>query len=160
MPFRLLFAAVISVIVHELFHLIALLLLGIPVFGVSFGIYGARIQTQEMLPKQELICALAGPVGGLVLVLLYRYCPVISICALVQTCYNFLPIYPTDGGRVLRCALQLLLKQDAHQWIVGVEWVTMMIVTLGCIYVTIVYPVGIIPICLPIFILLNIVKNK
>ena len=159
-PVRLLLAATISIIVHELFHLFALRILGIPVFGISFNICGAKIQTQEMLPKQELVCALAGPIGGLVLMLLYRYCPVISFCALVQTCYNLLPIYPTDGGRVLRCALKLLAIGDAHRWILGVEWITIILVVLGCVYVMIVYPIGIAPICLPLFLILNTVRNK
>lgn len=159
-PIRLLFAVIISVAVHELFHLIALRALGVTVFEIVFDVGGARIKTQEMLPKIELLCALAGPIGGLLLVSLYRYCPAISICALAHTCYNLLPVFPTDGGRVLRCAIRLLSKNNAQNWITGLELAIITIIIIVCVYVTIVYPVGVIPICFATMLLLNGISNK
>ena len=73
-----------------------------------------------MREVQELFCALAGPMGSFLLVLLVRIFPEISICALVQGIYNLIPVCPLDGGRVVRSVLSILIpdrQERVMKWI-------------------------------------------
>lgn len=58
-----------------------------------------------MAAWKEALCALAGPVGSFSVVLLAEYFPEAALFGLVQGLYNLLPVYPLDGGRILRCLL-------------------------------------------------------
>ncbi len=88
---------------HELCHLGALRLAGISIHTLELGAGGARIRTAPMPPVCEALCALAGPLGALLLVGLGGIFPQLAICALVQSGYHLLPVSPLDGGRAFRC---------------------------------------------------------
>lgn len=103
LPLRWIIAAVLAAAVHELGHLLALKALGIPVRGIHFGLTGAKIRVGTLTKYQELLCALAGPLAGLSLCLLSSWFPRTAVCAFISSIYNLLPIYPLDGGRVIRC---------------------------------------------------------
>lgn len=64
-----------------------------------------QIHTGDMSPAEAVICALSGPLGGLLLTLTIGYLPRLALCALVQSIFNLLPFYPLDGGRALRAML-------------------------------------------------------
>ena len=52
------------------------------------------------------VIALAGPFGGLVLLLTARWLPRLAICGLMQSVFNLLPISPLDGSRAVSAMLQ------------------------------------------------------
>ena len=58
-----------------------------------------------MSPIREAICALAGPLGSFSLLLISEYFPEAAVCGLIQGAYNLIPVYPLDGGRLMRCLL-------------------------------------------------------
>lgn len=160
-PLRLLIAAIISAVTHELFHILALRWMCVPINAIHIGLCGAKISTQPMTQKQELFCSLAGPAGGILLIPLYRWIPVISLCAFAQSLYNLLPLYPTDGGRVLRCCSCLLLPDKyANQLICVLEILTLsMIVAIG-LYSSFWLHLGIIPVLFAFSVLLRSAKGK
>lgn len=102
LPLRWLGASVIAALLHELGHYTAVRLCGGSVQGLKLGVSGAIMETSGLNHTAELICLLAGPVAGLLPMLVFRCFPVISVCGLVQSIYNLLPIYPLDGGKIVR----------------------------------------------------------
>lgn len=110
-PIRWLLSAAVSGLVHELCHILAIRICKIRINSICIGIGGAKIETEPMTCIQELCCALAGPIGGLCLLLFARWIPRIAVCAAFQSLYNLFPLYPSDGGRILRSCAKLLLPE-------------------------------------------------
>lgn len=94
--------AVLAAGVHELCHLLCVLLCGGQVLELTLGPGGAIMETTPLTYGKEALSALAGPVGSFSMVLLMDSFPEAALCGLVQGAYNLLPIYPLDGGRILR----------------------------------------------------------
>lgn len=115
LPLRWLGAAILAAVVHEACHWGAVKLCGGQATRLSAGIWGAEMTVTGLNARQELLCALAGPVGGLVLLSLSRFLPRTALCAGLQSLYNLLPIYPLDGGRALRCLCAMLLPGRAGE---------------------------------------------
>ena len=100
----------LSVAFHEAAHLAAMLALHIPVYGIRFGLRGAEIRAVSLPYRQELVVSAAGPsVNFLLLWLSVRRYPMLSFVNLTLLVYNLLPIYPLDGGRILRSLLRSFL---------------------------------------------------
>ena len=102
LPLRILVAAAFAAWFHEGAHLAVLHFFKIPVDSIRLGAGGARIMTGPMLPVQELLCAAAGPLASLSLLLFLRCFPVLALFGLIQGLFNLLPVFPLDGGRILR----------------------------------------------------------
>lgn len=111
LPLEWLLSWLIAVSVHEIGHLLALLCLGIPIYEIEIGLFGARISTDLMLPAQELVAAASGPVMSLSLVLFASDMPLTALIGLTQGVFNLLPIYPLDGGRMARGLINLMLAR-------------------------------------------------
>jgi stage IV sporulation protein FB len=107
-PFPWLIAMITAAIFHEFCHWIAIRSFTATPSGLHLFSYSARITLPELSAGKELLCALAGPLGGLALFLLARWFPRLALCAMAQSVYNLLPIYPLDGGRALSCLLQMI----------------------------------------------------
>lgn len=102
LPLRWVMGILLASAVHELFHLASLRVLHVKIHGVRIGAGGVVIRTEPMAGMTEAICALAGPLGSFSMVLIAEYFPEAALIGLCQGTYNLLPIYPLDGGRVLR----------------------------------------------------------
>lgn len=106
MPVTWLGAAAIAATVHEGCHLLATHLTGGWVVGITIGVTGAKLSVRFPDQKGELVTALAGPAGSFLLLGFLPIAPEIALCGQVQGLFNLLPLYPMDGGRVLRCLLE------------------------------------------------------
>ncbi len=112
LPLRWVLAFLIAAGFHEFCHWLAILLCSGRNSPVRFYSFGARMLLPSMKPWQEALCALAGPVGGLVMGLLSDHIPRIAVCAAFQSLYNLLPIYPLDGGRAMQSILDIFFHPE------------------------------------------------
>ncbi len=156
LPLKYLLSWLVAVAVHELCHYLALKLCGCHILQIKIGLAGAQIQTEPLSAGQELLCAAAGPLGSLLLMLLIRMFPLVALCGLVQGLYNLLPIYPMDGGRMLYGALRIKATEAAAQNILryagaAVRW----LLAAGLVFVYLRWPVGFHPLIAAVFLLLK-----
>lgn len=91
---------------HELGHVLALVYYHVPIRRVSIGISGAVIHHDLCTYRTEFVCALSGPAAGFLLCLIVcRRCPELAVISCGLSFVNLLPLYPLDGGRILRSVL-------------------------------------------------------
>ena len=119
LPLRMILAAGLAAVFHELCHILAIRLSGGQVITLTIGAGGMVLETTLMTPGREMLCALAGPGGSLLLVLLYPVFPLLAFCGLIQGCFNLLPIYPLDGGRALGLLKKTLQREGFRSTIGG-----------------------------------------
>lgn len=144
LPLKWLMSAILAAAYHELCHILAIRLCHGEIHHLDISADGARLNIAAISPGRELICALAGPLGGLFLLFFSRWIPRISICAAFQSFYNLLPIYPLDGGRALWCGISMAVSEDrAKQFCKGVETVCLSAIILAAIYGTFIFKLGI-----------------
>ena len=152
-PFSWLGAMIAAAAFHESCHYFAIVLVTGRRTGIRLLSNSAKMPLPEMTPWQEAVCALAGPLGGLVLIPLYAMFPRLALCGLMQSLYNLLPIYPLDGGRLLRCVLRGVLqppKVDSMMKAVAVL-IRVFLCLMG-IFCTLYFHSGILPILIAILI--------
>lgn len=102
----------LALICHETGHLLAMKLAGVAVHEFRLSAAGAVINGGFTGYRQELACASAGPIFSFLLCLCtFRWYPGLSVVSAVLGTVNLLPVYPLDGGRILRSALLLHLEQ-------------------------------------------------
>ena len=105
LPVKWLCAGILAAFIHEAAHIAAIRLLRGQVYGIRISASGAKIEACIDGGGREALCALAGPAGSLSLLILAESYPEVTICGLVQGIFNLIPVYPMDGGRILRCFL-------------------------------------------------------
>ena len=103
------------IIMHELSHMVVALLLKIDIEEISFMPVGVNAKyLGRISPLKELIISISGPIGTLIFAFLYnnKIYYLINICIVI---FNMIPIYPLDGGRVLRVLLKFILGDKIGQ---------------------------------------------
>lgn len=108
-------ASYLAALIHELGHLLLLWAYGVPVWKIRIGAGGAQIHTTPLSPHQELVCALAGPLFGLILCLYWQWMPRTALCAVIQSLFNLLPIPGLDGHRALHALAHLRLPSRSKE---------------------------------------------
>lgn len=141
-------------IIHEFGHLIAGILLGmkpekfnIKLFGVSidFSIrkndYNNKIKKANYLEIKKIFIALAGPLTNILITIFLivfnsfninnndRLLMIFSNIVLII--FNILPIYPLDGGRILKGVIYIFRgKYIAEKYIHNISYITLIILTM------------------------------
>ena len=106
---------------HELGHLLALRSYGVAVTGLSITALGCVLQTRPMSWRSEALCAAAGPGASLLAALiLAQLQPKLALVSLALGLFNLLPLWPLDGGRILR---SLLLRRYLPDTVQRIEMV-------------------------------------
>lgn len=137
-------------IVHELGHLISGLLLGmkpekieIMPYGVSISFkltpkdYNKKIKYGNQLELKKILVALAGPLTNIIIIIIVSQINInvfgtlmILYSNLLLVLFNLLPIYPLDGGRIVKGIIHIFMgKRTAEKYSNYVSFVTLIIVT-------------------------------
>ena len=146
LPLKWLFGAAVAATVHELFHFFAIRLCSGKDAKLRVGFFGAAMKMPEMGRGKEMFCALAGPLGGLLLLLLARWFPRVAVCGVLQSFYNLLPIYPLDGGRALRCGVSMAFSPRwAERVCNGIEGICFLGIAAVGLYGAFVLKLGFLP---------------
>ena len=140
----------IFAIIHELGHLLAGLLLGmkpkniqINPFGVSINFktipndYNHKIKKANLLEIKKIFVASAGPLTNVILIIALLLVPLpeakklISIYSnLLLIVINILPIYPLDGGRILKGILHIYFgKHKSSKYINNISFIIVSVLT-------------------------------
>lgn len=140
----------IFALIHELGHLLAGLIMGmkpekieIMPLGVSISFkinvkeYNKKIKKANGLEIKKIIVALAGPITNFIIILIacnlnlnmLRIILIIYINFLIMI-FNLLPIYPLDGGRILKSTLHIFKgKRKAEKYINIISKITVIVIT-------------------------------
>lgn len=94
--------------VHELAHAAVLLLLGGGIESVRLSFAQVELRTGLLSDRTELWSTAAGPGINLLCGWLFRrWIPAFAAVSLLLALFNLLPVWPLDGGRLLRTLLRM-----------------------------------------------------
>lgn len=113
-PLRWLIAVFCAAMIHEAGHILVLRLQNREIRRIEIRLSGMAIHTQPLEPLEELVCALAGPAGSLLLLFAAPFYPELAVCGMFQGIWNLLPLYPLDGGRAVCSLLGLICPEKAE----------------------------------------------
>lgn len=90
----------ISVLFHEIAHIIMALILKVDVTEILLMPVGVcATYNEDIVPIKEIMISLAGPLMSLIIAIFSKDI-LISNINLIIMCLNLIPIYPLDGGRL------------------------------------------------------------
>lgn len=140
----------IFALIHEIGHLISGLIMGMKPekielmpFGVSISFkinvkeYNKKILKGNRLELKKIIVSIAGPLTNFLIIIITRYLKLeitkemtIIYTNLLIMIFNLLPIYPLDGGRILKGILHINLgKSKAEKYINNISKTTVVVIT-------------------------------
>ena len=141
---------IIFAIIHELGHLIAGLVMGmrpekmeLKPYGVSISFkltpkdYNKKIMRGNLLEVKKIFVAISGPLMNLLIIFVAINFEVdlfsnlmIIYANLLLILFNLLPIYPLDGGRILKGILHMLFgKRNSEKYTNYFSFIILILVT-------------------------------
>lgn len=141
---------IVFAIIHELGHLIAGLIMGMRTEKMELNLYGISISF-KLMPKdynqkvirgnlleiKKIFVALAGPLTNLLIIFIAINVEIdlfsnlmIIYANLLLILFNLLPIYPLDGGRILKGILHIFFgKRNSEKYMNIFSFFVLILVT-------------------------------
>ena len=129
---------ILFTLIHEITHAITGIILGLKIKKFSIMPFGFKITFEESKAKgkiaiKKFIIALSGPIINLVimaLAIILKLHTNIIYANLIIAVFNLIPIYPLDGGRILKSILSIKLEPKKTNYIVNkASYITIIILT-------------------------------
>ena len=128
LPFTFIIAIFASVLIHELAHAFVAKRLGWTVYKIEVGLFTGSASVDTNIPEKDSIPVVAaGPISNLILAIvsiplylaltgvnpfLDRLLNDLFVVNMFMFIFNILPIYPMDGGRLLKDFLFLRMRNN------------------------------------------------
>ena len=128
LPFTFIIAIFASVLIHELAHAFVAKRLGWTVYKIEVGLFTGSASVDTNIPEKDSIPVIAaGPISNLILSIvsiplylalsgvnpfLDRLLNDLFVVNMFMFIFNILPIYPMDGGRLLKDFLFLKMRNN------------------------------------------------
>lgn len=145
LPADWLLAAILASSFHEAGHLAAIYLTGGKIESITVGFCGTQIHSLIRQKRNEFICAAAGPLTSILLLMFSHTIPKLAICGAIQGVFNLFPVYPMDGGRMLQCLLQWKLPRKADRICKAAEHLTLCVFLISSLVVALRFEGGLMP---------------
>lgn len=128
-------------IVHELGHVLSGILLGRKIEKFELMAIGCRVKffdEEEFNPIKDIIISASGPLINFILVIFFlvqpihiKYVEFYIYGNLLLGVFNLLPIYPLDGGRIIKNILELIKNDISVEEITNnISNITLIILTM------------------------------
>ena len=159
LPSSWVFAWLGASFIHEICHYFALKFIDTDICSIRIGTLGARIEADIPSYGREVLCAAAGPLGSLSLILLAKWYPRLAICGFVQAAYNLIPVFPLDGGRIILCLVKRYIPNRLWVYKLLENAALLMLGVLG-IYCAVRLSMGVWMLFIPIILALKSYRTK
>ena len=102
-----------SLILHEIFHILAFIICSVKIELISFKVFGINIiKKQQVQFKKEFFILIFGCFGNLLLILIFSILKLklVVFVNLLILVFNMLPFEKLDGGEILKLVLERFLN--------------------------------------------------
>lgn len=157
-------------LLHELAHMFMGILIKLKPKELKINPFGISIlfETYEKSERKKVLVALSGPILNLVIAIIFCFVninnemkEIIIYSNILIGAFNLLPIYPLDGGRVLKSLLRKTHNFQETEKFINITSNTLVIIltAMSSILILIYHNIGIILVLIYLWVL-NIRENK
>ncbi|RKD33211.1 site-2 protease family protein [Thermohalobacter berrensis] len=164
----------ITILIHEISHIITARKLGLQVKEIELFPFGGLARLETIIgtkPKTEIFVAITGPIVSIFLAMIFIFLKIFIlnnyiISFIIKSnlyigLFNLLPIFPMDGGRVLRAYFSYIIGfRKATDYSVKLSYFFVFLMISYGLYRLALAREGIYIIIIPIFVLFAAKKEK